>query len=141
MGARGVVQRDRESQRVGRMLEEWILLHLHFVEKHALVETSQAERLSVRYEMDLVTPLGKLDPQRRGHGSRATVGRITGHPDFHSIIRPSCRGPFIVQSSSRHAATTSATCASRGREVSTWIVSSGSWCRNQVSCRRAYCLV
>ena len=69
MSLGGVVERHRESQRVGGMLEEGILLHLHFVEKHALMKTSQAEGLGVRYEMDLVTPLGKLDPQRGGHGS------------------------------------------------------------------------
>ena len=39
VGAGGVVQRYRESQGVRGMLEEGILLHLHFVEEHPLVKT------------------------------------------------------------------------------------------------------
>ena len=141
VGLRGVVQRDRQSQRVRGMLEEGIPLHLHFVEKDPFVEMTQAEGLGVRYEVDLVAPIGELDPQRRGHGSRPTVRRITRHADFHSLIHPSRGDPAIARSLGRQAATTSATWVSSGREVSMCIASSGSWFRNHVSCRRAYCRV
>ena len=60
----GVVQRARKSQRVRGMLEERILLHLHFVEEHPLVKMSQAERLGVGHEMDFdVVTVHHISPE------------------------------------------------------------------------------
>src|SRR5690606_41389578 len=65
------------------MLEERISRHLHLVEVHPLAEPGQAKRLVVRHEVDLVAPLREDEPQLRGDGARAPVGRIARDADLH----------------------------------------------------------
>ena len=59
--ARGIVQSDRERERVRGMLEERVVLHLHLVEEHPLTEVVQAERLGVRDEVYLVPALSERE--------------------------------------------------------------------------------
>ena len=83
-----VVERHRERQSVGRVLEERVVLHLHFVEEESLVEVSESERLGVRHEVYLVPSLRELYPKSRGDGARAPVRGVTGDSDFHALNTP-----------------------------------------------------
>jgi hypothetical protein len=83
VGLGHLVQRYRQRERVGGVLEEGVLVHLHLVEEDPLPEPRQAEGLVIRHEVDLVAPLRELEPQLGGHGPGASIGRIAGDADLH----------------------------------------------------------
>ncbi len=80
-----LVHADGQRQVVGRILEQRIAPHVHFVEEDARQERRQPEGLLIRDEMDLVTTLRERDTEFRGNGSRAAVRGITGDADFHAF--------------------------------------------------------
>jgi hypothetical protein len=63
-----LVHRYGQRQGIRRILEERVPVHLHLVEVYPLGEMGQAEGLSVRDEVDLVTPLRQLETQLRRDG-------------------------------------------------------------------------
>jgi hypothetical protein len=85
-----LMNRNREGERIGGMLEEGILIHLHFVEIKTFAKTQQAERLSVGDEVDLVTAVGERESQLGSDRAGAAVRRVTGNPNFHGD--PVCSG-------------------------------------------------
>src|SRR5690606_3574409 len=86
-------------------------------------------------EMNLMPPPRELEAELGGHGARPAVGRIAGDADLHAV--PVSR----VARRRVQASATSAASRSGGRVASSINRWPGSWCRNQVSCRLAYCRV
>ena len=78
MFPRGVMQCDRERERVGGMFKKRVVPHFHFMEEYSLAEPTEPKRLIIRDEMDLVAPFGECESQFRGDRARAAVGRIAG---------------------------------------------------------------
>src|SRR5690606_24298661 len=103
-----------------------------------LAEPGQAKRLVVRHEVDLVAPLREDEPQLRGDGARAPVGRIARDADLHRASSGAGpRGVAPAPLRAAHAARTRPTCSSSGAMASMRTAELGSWCRNHVVCRRA----
>ena len=57
--ARHVVYRDRQGQRIRRVLDQRVVFHLDFVEVDPVLEAREAEGRRVRHEMDFVPPAGE----------------------------------------------------------------------------------
>jgi len=81
-----------ERQSVGRMVEERIRDHFHFVEMDARIVGIHADRRSVADEMDVVAAGGELHAELRGDYAGAAVGGIAGDADAHNVGfgSPSC---------------------------------------------------
>ena len=77
-----------EREGVGRILEQGIGQHLHFVEHHVFLELLEPEGERVGDEMNLVPPLRELHAQFGRDDARAAMRRITGDSDLHDVILP-----------------------------------------------------
>ena len=129
MGPHDLVHAHGEREVVRRILEQRIPADVHLVEEDARQEHRQAERLLVGDEMDLVPARGERDAELGRHGAGAAVRRIAGDADPHVALP------------SRHHALGQVE-RTRVRRVDMRVTrSGGSWCRNQVRCRFAYCRV
>src|SRR3954447_7870596 len=73
----------RESEVVGRVLEQRVLGDLDLVIVDIWSGGGQADGLRVSDEMDFVATLSELDAEFRGNDAAAAVGGITGDADFH----------------------------------------------------------
>ena len=110
--ARHLVDRYREREGVGGVLEERVVRHLHLVEEHPLAKAGEAEGGRIGEEVDLVAARGEPEPEFGGHRSRPAVRRIARNPDLHAPATPP--GPAPVR---RHHASTRSACASSGSET------------------------
>jgi len=73
------------------MVEKRVIGNLDLVELNIGAAGVQAHGQGIADEMNFVPPVGQFLAEFRGHNAAATVGRITGNSDFHSIA-PCCSG-------------------------------------------------
>jgi hypothetical protein len=67
--ARHLMDGDRQCQRIGRVLEKGVVLHLNLMEVYPLSKAGKAERGGVRHEVDLVAAFRQSEAQLRRNGS------------------------------------------------------------------------
>jgi hypothetical protein len=91
----------------------------------SLDEIGQPERLGVRDEMDLMAASGKRDAQFGRDDAGAAVDGVTRDADLQGT---SLRTRMMIRCFN----------SARGAVASSQTAPGGSWCRSQVSCRRAY---
>jgi len=82
------VDGHRQGQGIRGVLEERVVLHLHFVKEDALVEPVETEGQRVRHEVHLVPPLGEGEPEFGRDRARTAVRGITGDSDLHGVSSP-----------------------------------------------------
>ena len=82
---RGLEHRDRERERVRRILEERIRRNVDFVVVDVLDEVRQPERLRVADEMDLVSATRELDAELGGDDAGAAVHGRARDADRHTL--------------------------------------------------------
>src|SRR6266852_7752583 len=75
-----------ERKVVGRVIEQRITRHFHFVIMNVRLRASEPDGLRIGYEMDLMPPQTQLEAKFGGYDSASTVRGIAGNPDFHSAF-------------------------------------------------------
>src|SRR5580700_9353887 len=72
-----------QRQIVRRIFEQGISRNIHLVIVNIGMKFSQADRLGIRNEMDLVSTLGQFNPELSGNDSATSVGWIAGDSNLH----------------------------------------------------------
>ena len=121
----GVMHGGGEREAVGRVVEEGVGRDLDLVVVDPLDEVGEPERLGVGDEMDLVPAPGEREPELGGDDAGAPVDGVAGDADPQGSFR--ARHSWAIRSAS----------SGSGRSASIHRAPGGSWCRNQVSWRRA----
>src|SRR5579863_2595969 len=74
----------RQSEVIGWIIEKWITRNLDLVIVDIRFRSSQADRLRVGNEVNVVPALRQFQTQLRGDNATPTIRRIAGDSDLHS---------------------------------------------------------